>query len=335
MNDMALLIDKSVPRWVHGLAILTVVATAPLFFLGADVTTKGAGMADQRGFVPFPQAIYEMATGEHSHGWLIEHSHRLAGWLIGLCGIALCASLWLAEPRRWVRWLGTVALALIVTQGLLGYFRVRLNELLGPNLAWLHGSFAPLVLGTLVAVAVVTSRRWMDRIRDGEGMPSLRRLAIWTCVVIYAQLVVGGMVRHRDFFWGARLHLCLAFAVLAIAILLATRIYVNAKASPGASAPGVTRCTRIMLILLATQLLLGIETWLSRFYQPTLPWNQLEPLLLRPEIVRTLHFVLGSFLFATCVALTVHLHRPSLQAQPAAVFAPVPTIIEQETEVLV
>jgi cytochrome c oxidase assembly protein subunit 15 len=340
------LIDRPVPRWVHGLALLTVVAAVPLFFLGADVTTKGAGMADQRAFVPFWQAIHEMVTGEQSHGWLIEHSHRLAGWFIGLCGIALCASLWLTEPRRWVRWLGTAALALIVVQGLLGIFRVRLNDLLGPNLAWLHGSFAPLVLATLVAIAVVTGKTWTAGGKRASARDrALRRLALWSCVVIYGQLVVGGMVRHRDFFWGARLHLCLAFAVVAVVMPLAARIYIKTQASaalasaawasPGALAPGVTRCNWTLLALLATQLLVGIETWLSRFYHPVLPWNQLEPLLLRPEIVRTFHFVLGSFLFATSVALAVHLHRPSPKRQTDAILPLTPMIVEQETEVLV
>ncbi|MFO0967597.1 MAG: COX15/CtaA family protein [Gemmataceae bacterium] len=313
--------------WGHCLAVLTVLAAVPLFFLGAEVTTKGAGMADQRSFVPFWDAIYEMATGEHAHGWLIEHSHRLAGWLIGLCGIALCVTLWLTEPRRWVRWLGTAALGLIIVQGLLGIFRVQLNALLGPNLAWVHGSFAPLVLGTLVSLAVVTSGSWTDPGPAPEA-PGERRLATLTCGVIYAQLVVGGMVRHRDFFWGARLHLALAFAVAALVVSLFVRI----KAIPGARVPGTTapqakpggRLAWTLLILLGAQVLLGIETWLSRFYHPALPWNQLEPLLVRPEIVRTLHFVLGSFLFATAVALVLSLYRPATRtsASQRPLYAP-------------
>jgi hypothetical protein len=38
------------PRWLHAWAVLTVVATLPLLFLGAEVTTKQAGMTDPAGY---------------------------------------------------------------------------------------------------------------------------------------------------------------------------------------------------------------------------------------------------------------------------------------------
>lgn len=310
--------NKLSPPWVHGLAILTVLAAVPLFFLGADVTTKGAGMADQRAIVNPVQAIWELLTQERPHGFKIEHLHRLAGWFIGMCGIALAGSLWLKEPRRWVCWLGTAALGLIIVQGLLGIFRVRLHTWLGPNLAWIHGSFAPLVLAVLTAVAVVTSRSWM---KDGQG-PRIRGrgIAVVVCGLVYLQLVLGGMVRHHDVFLGLRLHVVMAFVAAAGVLWLAKAILEGS----GWRWPGW-----MLLGLLGIQMVLGVEAWISRFHHPVLPWNQVQPWSPQTTIPRTLHFVVGSFLFAACVAWTVNAHRPRRERCDAA--APV----REREEVLV
>ena len=39
-------------------------------------------------------------------GILYEHGHRLIASTVGFLTIVLAAWLWLAEPRRWLRWLG-------------------------------------------------------------------------------------------------------------------------------------------------------------------------------------------------------------------------------------
>jgi len=99
----------STPRWLFAMAVLTVCAALPLLLIGAHVTSTGTGMVDSRPYVNPVQAIQEFLAGEKSFGWMIEHSHRLAGWLVGLCGTLLAAGAWWKEPRRGVRWLATVA----------------------------------------------------------------------------------------------------------------------------------------------------------------------------------------------------------------------------------
>lgn len=286
------------PLWVHWLAILTVLAAIPLFFLGADVTTKGAGMADERAIVLPHNAIEEFATGERSHGWKIEHLHRLAGWFIGMCGIALAASLWIKECRRWVCWLGTVGLGLIIVQGLLGIFRVHLNALFGPNLAWVHGSFAPLVLATLMSVVVVTSPGWNCGCHADE---KVRGLGWHACGLLYVQIILGGMVRHQDFFLGARLHLVMAFLATLSVFWFARNLFTTERPFK----------PWLLLGFVGLQVVLGVEAWINRFHHPVLPWNQVQPWPLQPAILRTLHFVVGAFLFATAVGVTVSLYRPT------------------------
>src|SRR4051812_9248634 len=119
-----------VPRWVHRWALLTVCAALPLVVLGAEVTTKQVGMADPQSVrepwyiftVPMPELL------ERGIGYVIEHSHRLAGWFVGICAIVLAWAMATRAPTR-LRWLGLAALFMVSVQGILGIFRVKLNAI--------------------------------------------------------------------------------------------------------------------------------------------------------------------------------------------------------------
>src|SRR6516162_1994804 len=202
------------PRWLHRWAVLTVCATFVLLLLGAVVTTFRVGMADPV-WPTYPWHLLLISWDEPSPGFLIEHGHRLADYLLGLCTIVLAGLLWKFEPRRWVRWLGTAALAGVIVQGLLGGFRVLLNALVGTDLALVHGCFGQLVFALLVSVALVTSRGWAgagDEPREAPGR-RLRNWSLFTAGLIYVQLVFGAVVRHTDSPLGRRGHLLVAFAV--------------------------------------------------------------------------------------------------------------------------
>src|SRR5438270_6171843 len=129
------------PRWLNVWAVVTVLATVPLLLLGAEVTSRDVGMADQVS-LRTPWHILTIDLREYGLGFVIEHSHRTAGWLVGVCTIVLTVSLWLKEPRRWLRRLGMAALVAVIAQGVLGIFRVQLNALFGRHLALVHGCFA-------------------------------------------------------------------------------------------------------------------------------------------------------------------------------------------------
>src|SRR5881397_3067681 len=107
------------PVWSHRWAVITVCATLPLLLLGAEVTTKQVGMVDPQGFRP-PWHMLTVPRQELGLGFIIEHSHRLAGYVVGTCTIVLAVSFWFFEPRRWVRYLAVSALGAVIVQGLLG-----------------------------------------------------------------------------------------------------------------------------------------------------------------------------------------------------------------------
>src|SRR5436853_5494094 len=81
------------PRWLHGLAVLTVLLTLPLLFLGASVTSHDVGMVDERGFRP-PWDIINGLFENNGLGWRLEYGHRAFGFLVGVCGIMLAVGCW-------------------------------------------------------------------------------------------------------------------------------------------------------------------------------------------------------------------------------------------------
>jgi cytochrome c oxidase assembly protein subunit 15 len=293
--------DVSVaPRWLHWWAVLTVCATLPLLFLGAEVTTKGVGMADPRGFRP-PWELLQILARD----WLrldirIEYSHRLAGMVVGTAVIVLALGLWLGQARRSLRWLGIVALLLVCTQGILGIFRVELNEVVGRTLALVHGLFAQVVIATLVCLAVMTSRSWMSE--GGEAGPALRRWSLVTALAIFAQLLLGGMTRHGDYPLGPRGHLLGAFVVLACVLWL-WKLVLDSEQRERFLRPAL-----VLSALVGLQLWLGVETWLTKFHVASADLPQVAPLSADVEVlswIRSAHYVVGSFIFATAVALAL------------------------------
>jgi cytochrome c oxidase assembly protein subunit 15 len=285
--------------WLHRLAVLTVCATLPLLVLGAEVTTKQVGMVDPVGFRE-PWHLLRAPLRELGLGFVIEHSHRLAGFIVGTCVIVLAVALWLREPRRWLRWLGLAALLGVSMQGLLGGLRVNLNVLMGNNLALIHGCFAQLVFALLVSLALFTSRGWQaDAAAD---TPQLRRWSLLTAALVYAQAILGAVVRHKDFALGARAHLITAFVVVAAVVWLVKLV---AEAHPGDR----FRMRPVLFLagLVCVQILLGVESWISKFSSPE--WHQVQPLTAQPELLRSLHYFVGALLFSAAVVVTLQSHR--------------------------
>src|SRR5947209_10742660 len=96
-------------RLMHGWAIITAVAGFCVLSAGSFVTTLKVGMADP-GWPSPPWYLFFLSPADYERGvgFLIEHTHRLAGWIVGLCVIVLAVGLWRVERRRWVCWLGTL-----------------------------------------------------------------------------------------------------------------------------------------------------------------------------------------------------------------------------------
>ena len=107
-----------------------------------------------------------------------------------------------AEPRRWVRRLGYVALGAVITQGILGGITVLWY--LPDAISIAHASLAQIVFCLTTTIALVTSAGMEAGLRSTsnaqrptpQGDLTLERLAVVTTVVIYAQIVIGATMRH-------------------------------------------------------------------------------------------------------------------------------------------
>jgi len=305
------------PCWLHWWAVLTVVATLPLLLLGAEVTTKQVGMVDREWPTP-PWQLLISSWRDHGLGYLIEHGHRLAGYTVGCCAIVLVVGLWLQEPRRWLRWLGTAALLGVIMQGLLGGFRVLLNALFGPNLAMVHGIFGQMVFALLVSVALCTSRRWAvtpDSMQPAEETARLRHWTLLVTVLVVLQLALGALLRHRGSSLGLRGHLLTAFIVVAAVAWLVKTVY------EGSPADARLRGTvRLLAILVGLQLLLGVEALIVKL--TTGPVVTVSPhWLLSRDLVRSAHVVVGSFILAASVVATLEAQRRTARVLVAPVTA--------------
>jgi cytochrome c oxidase assembly protein subunit 15 len=300
------------PRWLHALAVLTVCFTLPLLFLGAGVTSHGVGMVDPQGFRP-PWDIVNGLLQNSGLDWRLEYGHRTFGFLVGLCGIGLAVGCWFFDRRPWMGYIGFLALGMICLQGALGIFRVDYNALHGRSFALVHGVFAQLVFAVLVCAAVFTSRRWQTD-RTESAAPALQRCSSITALVVFGQLVLGGLVRHQpDSLLGPRGHLLGAFVVVGAVIWLLILMREDESRER-------FRTQRIALMsLLTLQLLLGVESWLARFFAPQADLPQLAPMPMHAEWIRTLHYLVGTLIFSTTAVVTLIAHRkPVMVSQTVA-----------------
>src|SRR5437879_2263598 len=106
---------RPVLRWLHVWAILSVIATALLLVVGGFVTTFRVGMADPI-WPTEPWYLFGISWSEPAAGFLIEHTHRLLGFLVGGLMSILALGIWAAQPKsmwKWIGLIGVIALLLL------------------------------------------------------------------------------------------------------------------------------------------------------------------------------------------------------------------------------
>ena len=182
---------------VRVLTKATAGATLLLIFIGSLVTSTGSGLA-----VPDWPLSYGMLFPPMVGGILYEHGHRMAAAAVGLLVVIQAVVLSRLEPRRWVRVLAWLAVAVIMIQGGLGGLTVLL--LLPTPISMSHAVLAQSLLLLLVYLAYTQSREWRDRGRNGAGEPNrdgkrMVPVAAGALVAaVYLQLLLGALMRHTE-----------------------------------------------------------------------------------------------------------------------------------------
>jgi len=178
--------------WLHRYTILLSVCTLFLIVAGATVVSKQAGLS-----VPDWPLSYGKVMPPMTGGVLFEHGHRMIGTLVGMLTIGLLCWLLATEKRTWMRKIGWVALGWVTVVGLLGGLTVKM--LTPPPVSILHTCLAQLFFSLTVAIAVFTSRSWLEGpvMVEDAGTPSLRTMAILTPAAVLIQIALGAGFRQR------------------------------------------------------------------------------------------------------------------------------------------
>jgi cytochrome c oxidase assembly protein subunit 15 len=312
--------NSAASPWPHRWAVVLACATFPLLWVGGLVTTTDAGMSvpDWPSTYGYNLFLYPWSTW-FAGPWdiFVEHGHRLIAATVGMIAIGLNIVLCRSEGRRWVRGLGLAALALVITQGIMGGLRVLWDE---RTLAMFHGVTGPLFFALAVVLVVVTSKRWAQgsTVSASANAGAVRALATFTCILIYVQIVLGAVVRHvpvatepNTFVLAVRFHLFLAGVVT---LLVAALVYLVMTRTRNV-AP-LVRLAATLAILVILQIALGAGTWIVRFAVPSWATTWLPPMSVAIQDggamqthVITAHVAVGSLLLVTSLALTLYAHR--------------------------
>jgi heme a synthase len=290
-------------------AALVAASTAVLIFAGGMVTSTGSGLSVPDWPNTYGWNMFLFPIDKWVGGIFYEHSHRLIASTVGFLILVLAFWLWRVEPRAWVRRLGFIALAAVVTQGVLGGITVLWY--LPDPISIAHASLAEIVFCLTVTIALATSAGW--RRGYSAGLPDdrmLQKIAIVTTAAIYIQIVLGATMRHTeaglaipDFpwmfghvipdHWDAKIAIHFAHRVGALIVttfIVATTAHVFYHHRRRSE---LRRPSALLLTLLPVQITLGALTVLTE----------------REAVINSLHVVTGASTLVTSLVLTLRAHR--------------------------
>lgn len=251
------------------LAWVIVVSTLALIAIGGLVTSMDVGLAVPDWPTSYGYNMFLFPFTKMVGGIFYEHAHRLIGSLVGLETLILCAWLWLSWRRTGataIARMGTLALVLVIVQGLLGAFRVIIVNRLGHETALafavVHALTAQLFLLSIIWLAIRLPQRTSAPPQPASWLPAqspaastLRNLARLSVVLILAQTVLGALTRHFHFDWALLAHLLGAIAIAFLTLSLLTLLLIHAHHRPA------HRLAFALMFTLALQLILGGVAW--------------------------------------------------------------------------
>ena len=308
--------------WRHPLAFITTGMLFVMILLGATVTTIEAADSDPEWSLRFWE-WFRPAQG----GLWWELMHRRLGTLIGFVAIFMAIAMQ-KDPRKRVRRYGWFALALVIVQGLLGGLRIHVVsnpsvqdffvETLGFDqhaarmfVAMVHGFFGQVLFVVLVGLTLVTSRGWISNELPSETSPwtrKMRRLAIWTIVLVFCQLLVGTYIRHGRVFWPdesapGHNHALITHVVLAIGVVGHIWLCNRHSRNRHPKIFQVWHIAGLALFLSYLQLFLGLGSWVVTLENENAMPGDVAML------IRVGHVANGAMIFAILVCMTLRSYR--------------------------
>lgn len=288
-------------RVIHGLAVTLMIGTLALLYMGGLVTTHEVGMAVPDWPSTFQENMFTYYFFDKSFGIQLEHTHRLAGSVIGLITIGLGLSIARWETRVWVRWLALATFVGVCFQGFLGGARVVLNAILGQHLAMIHGCCAQAFFALTVVMVAVTSRWW----REGQALVheeavTVQRLTLILSIAVYAQMVLGAIVRHYEgLLWIVHLALGSIIFFGSLYLMMLSLLHRPIRRAIGSA---------VVLLGggLAAQIVLGLVALFVTGILESTPHTQITT---QEAFTVTTHLALGSILLGVSVYLALASRR--------------------------
>jgi cytochrome c oxidase assembly protein subunit 15 len=277
--------------WLHRYTILLAVCTIFLVIAGASVTSNEAGLS-----VPDWPLSYGKLMPDMIGGVFYEHGHRMIATFVGLLTIGLV--IWVFRERQspsWMRKLSLVALGGVIVQGLLGGLTVLL--LLPPQVSVAHACVAQLFFSTTVAFVLFTSKGWRhgpDYVQD-QGWPSLRSLAIFSPLVVLAQIALGASFRHHAL--GILPHILGAMMVAMVLLIVGAFVLHQFPAHKA-----LRKAATNMMAMTFLQIFLGISAYLARVGADPAK----SPSMLPTTVA---HVVGGGLTLAATILLSIQIRR--------------------------
>jgi heme a synthase len=329
MNSPIIASSNPASPALHRFAIACATATFILIFVGGLVTSTGSALA-----VPDWPLAYGRLVPKLVGGVRFEYGHRVAAGVVVLLTIILALWTAMVERRSWVRKTAFAAAAVIVVQAILGGITVL--YLLPLPVAVAHAGTGQALFCLMVAMALFTNPKFATgrQLEPATGRPRIGVLATITTAIIYAQILIGAVMRHL----GAGLaipdfptsfgHLMPPFLSLAIDVNFAHRggavvvsifvLWTVTRVFRGyRDRPELTHPALLLIVLLLLQLTLGALTiWSGRAVLPT-----------------TTHVAIGAAVLAASLALTIRVRALgglALRAEAAKVRSPISSTIERK-----
>jgi len=295
--------------WLHRYAVLWSFCTLFLVVAGGLVTSNDAGLS-----VPDWPLSYGKLMPPMEGNIFYEHGHRMVATTVGLLTIGMAIWLMRAEPRRWLKNLGWVALAAVIAQGVLGGMTVLF--MLPKPVSIGHACLAQLFFSTTVAIALFTSQNWQRgrQIVDDPGAPPLHWLALAAAACVFLQLALGASARHQAI--GILPHVLGALLATGMVLWVTVRVLMR-----HAGHEALRRSALALLSITFLQVFLGIAAYMSRLATADAP--QPMPVMVGFTVA---HVAVGALTMASSVVLAIqvfrHVRRPLAEMQTEGVAVP-------------
>jgi cytochrome c oxidase assembly protein subunit 15 len=289
--------------WLNRFIRFMVFATLLLIVAGSLVTSQDFGLS-----VPDWPKSYGMWFPPMIGGVFYEHGHRMIAGTVGILTIVMTIWLWLKEPRKWVRILGTIALLSVILQAVLGGITVL--YFLPTWVSTFHATLAQTFFCMIVSLSIFTSRWWKEPLPKTEvsGDPTNRFAAM--TVLIWLQLILGSWMRHSK-------------AALAIPVFpLALGRIIPPFTSPEIAIHFAHRVGALVVLLFVTWNLISVLK--SYRGQSKITWPSIALMVLvliqitlgaftvltkTAVAVATLHVITGAVILATSLTLTLRSYK--------------------------